>query len=126
MKLFELIPTAYAQNAGNRFDLGSFNFLNPFSGTDAGGQISTVLSGIITFVLTIAAIVAFFYLVVSGFQYITAGGDAAKAQTARQGIVNALIGIVIILVSYIILRYVGTLFETGGGGGVVGFIQQLT
>jgi hypothetical protein len=123
MKLTEyIIPTVQAQFGGNSdpaktsgFTLGDFNFLRPFkptSAADAGNRFNNLLGQVIGLVLTIAAIVAFFYLVISGFQYITAGGDAGKAQTARQGIINALIGIIIILVAYLVLRYVGT-FLTG-------------
>jgi hypothetical protein len=118
MKLIEyLVPVAKAQDegaiseGGANFSISDFNFLRPFQ-TGAGDTTRTfndLFGNIIGLVLTIAAIVAFFYLIVSGFQYITAGGDAGKAQTARQGIINALIGIVIILISYLVLRYVGTL-----------------
>lgn len=124
MKLFELVSTAHAQFGGDTvsdggardsgFRLGNFNFLNPFrptSDTAAETQFNQVFGQIVGVVLTIAALVAFFYLIVSGFQYITAGGDAAKAQTARQGVINALIGIVIILISYLVLRYVGTFLD---------------
>jgi hypothetical protein len=124
MKLTEyIIPTVQAQFAGSAndpaktsgFTLRDFNFLKPFdadSAADASNKFNSLLGQLIGLVLTIAAIVAFFYLVISGFQYITAGGDAGKAQTARQGIINSLIGIIIILVSYLVLRYVGT-FLTG-------------
>ncbi len=123
MKLLELVSKAYAQGPGagggagepdSNFRLDNFNFLNPFIPTDNADAATTfneVFGQIVGVVLTIAALVAFFYLIVSGFQYITAGGDAAKAQTARQGVINALIGIVIILVSYLVLRYVGTLLN---------------
>lgn len=117
MKLFELISTAHAQGGvigngsnENRFNLSDFNFLNPFKGDNASTTVNSVFGQVVGIVLTVAAIVAFFYLIVSGFQYITAGGDAGKAQLARQGIVNALIGIVVILISYIILRYVVQVF----------------
>jgi hypothetical protein len=112
MKLLEMIiPAAQAQSRSS-LDIGDFNFLKLYGET--GGAVSnfnTLFGNIVGWVLTIAAIVAFFYLIVSGFQYITAGGDAAKAQTARQGIINALIGIVVILISWVVLRYVGTQFS---------------
>ena len=126
MKLFEFISTAHAQTS-NQFKLGNFNFLNPFLQRDAGSALDSVLSRAIGLVLTVAAIVAFFYLIVSGFQYMTAGGDADKATKARQGIINAIIGIVIILVSYIVITYVANVVGGAGtDGGVVSFIQQLT
>lgn len=117
MKLFEIASKAHAQlpgsqgsgssNINSNFTLGDFNFLNPFKESD----INSIFATVVGVVLTVAAVVAFFYLIVSGFQYITAGGDAAKAQTARQGIVNALIGVVVILIAYIVLRYVSGLFS---------------
>jgi hypothetical protein len=123
MKLLEyVIPAVQAQFGGSSdpaksagFTLGDFNFLKPFKVSSAGeasNRFNTLFGQIVGLVLTVAAIVAFFYLIISGFQYITAGGDAGKAQSARQGIINALIGIIIILVSYLVLRYVGT-FLTG-------------
>lgn len=102
-------PTESAERSS--FSIGDFNFLNPFKPTSpeaASTTFNTVFGRIIGLVLTIAAIVAFLYLLIAGFQYITAGGDADKAQKARQGIVNALVGILVILISYLILRYVGT------------------
>lgn len=108
MKLIEsIVPVAQAQFGGggrtNDFSISDFNFLNIFRDT----SFDNIFGQIIGWVLTIAALVAFIYLLMAGFQYITAGGDAAKAQTARTGIINALIGVIVIVVSYSILRYVG-------------------
>jgi len=115
MELMQVfVGRALAQGTpSSPFTLDSFtNLLNPFApGTNeqAGVRLNTLVGTIIGVILTVAAIVAFVYLIVAGFQYITAGGDAAKAETARKGIVNALIGIVVILVAYILLRYVAGL-----------------
>lgn len=89
----------------NSFDISDFTFLKPF---DNSTTFPDLLGKIIGLTLTLAALAAFFYLLIAGFQYITAGGDAGKATAARTGIVNALIGIIVILVAYVILRYVGT------------------
>lgn len=109
MKLIEMIiPKALAQaqgtTASSNLTLGDFNILRI---TEVG--FDGLFGRIIGLVLLVAALVAFFYLIFSGFQYITSGGDPAKAQTARQGIVNALIGVIIIMLSYTILRYVSGL-----------------
>lgn len=100
----------------NSFTLDKFIFLKPFSNTEAG-FFSTVLTRIIGITLTFAALAAFFYLIFAGFQYITAGGDAAKATAARTGIVNSLIGIIVILVAYVVLRYVGSSLLGNGAAG---------
>jgi len=118
MKITDLLVTkAYAQVGGggssNSFNWDSFNFLRIFNSTDSNAQFNNLFGQIIGIVLTISAIVAFVYLLTAGFQYITSGGDAAKAQTARQSIINALIGILVIMISYAILRYVGTALLKG-------------
>ena len=128
-KLTELLVTkAYAQfdtgqsTTQNTFSITDFSFLNPFKPAPgaAAGSFNLVFGRIVGLVLTVAAIIAFVYLLIAGFQYITSGGDAAKATTARQGIINALIGILVILISYLLLRYVGTAVLGSGDAGIVG------
>lgn len=99
------------------FGLSDFTFLNPISpGSDPVATVSTLIGNVIGIFLTAAAIGAFFYLLSAGFKYITSGGDTGKADEARKGISNALIGVIIILLSYVILRFVGTaLLGTGNG-----------
>ena len=100
-----------------------FKVFNPFVGTTTGGldaeDTATKLINLITnWVLAIAAAVAFIYLVISGINYITAGGDAEKATKARTGILNAIIGIVVIVLAFIIIRFaigVGGTIKTGVG-----------
>ncbi len=68
------------------------------------------LSGLVTkvsnWVFVIAGVLAFFYLLYSGILYITASGNAEQAKKAQQGILNAIIGIVIIVFAYAIVRAV--------------------
>jgi hypothetical protein len=115
MNLIEstLLPKAHAQflNGGSDWKISDFNFLKIFQSNNGEQSFNNVFGQIISLVLTIAAVVAFVYLLMAGFQYITAGGDSAKAQTARTGIINALIGIIIIIVSYTILRFAGGILK---------------
>jgi len=46
------------------------------------------------------------YLIMSGFQYILAGGDQKKAAAARSAIQNTLIGVVIVVIAYIMVKFV--------------------
>jgi len=52
----------------------------------------------------LAGTLAIGYLIWSGIQYITAGGSPDKTKAARAGIVNAVIGIIIITAAYAIVR----------------------
>lgn len=87
-------------------------------GLDAESTTKDLIGLIVTWLLAIAAVVAFVYLVMSGINYITAGGDSEKATKARSGILNAIIGIVVIVLAYVIMRFaigLGDTIKTGVG-----------
>ncbi len=85
------------------------------------GNISQIFRLIISWALAIAFIAAVIMLIWGGFRYITSAGNDDQAKTARGTIVNALIGIVIIILSYIIVQIVWKFVAgTGGSGGAFG------
>ncbi len=71
------------------------------------------VGNLIQVILFIAGILAVVYLVFAGIQYITAGGDLVKTSTARTGIVNAIIGIVVILLAFSIVVWVQNVINLG-------------
>ena len=72
----------------------------------AGGDLPSLVRMIIQIILIIALVVAVIFLIISGYNYITAGGDAEKATVARTGIINAIIGLIVIFASYLIISFV--------------------
>ena len=85
---------------------------------DATG-ISTIgglVSVVITWVIYIAGVLAFFYLIYSGILYVTAAGNPDQAKKGQQGIINAVIGIVIITLAFVILRAVSNTASTNSIG----------
>ena len=77
-----------------------------------------VVRGIIQFILVIAFVAAFVFLLIGGVRWITAGGDEKGVAGARNMITAALIGLIIVLVAYAIIRLVEIFFNvsiiTGG------------
>ncbi|MDO8591308.1 MAG: pilin [bacterium] len=84
--------------------------------SDGSSTLATLVGTVITIILWVATVAAIIYLLLSGFNYITAGGDQEKADTARKGIINAVIGIVVIMAAFFIFNAASTL-GTGIGGG---------
>lgn len=74
----------------------------------------TVLQRIINIALLAGGIAAFLFVLFGGFLYLTAGGDAARAETGRKYITNAFIGIVIILLSFTVVRFIVTRTRSEG------------
>lgn len=96
---------------------------NPFSGVDCtGSDASTsavcttkpkdisgsngILVTVANFVALIAGIAAVIILLIASIKYITAGGDAKEIESAKNTIIYALVGILIILSAKILITYV--------------------
>lgn len=71
----------------------------------------TVVRGIIRLILIVAFVLAFIMLIIGGIRWILAGGDEKAVSSARNMITGALIGLVIVLVSYAIIVLVETFFD---------------
>jgi hypothetical protein len=75
------------------------------------GDASTIISAIdalVTWLFALAGALAVAYLVYAGIQYITGGAKGAEA--AKGAIINAIIGIAVIVLSYVIINAVVGLF----------------
>lgn len=84
------------------------------------GSIAAIFRLIINWALAIAFIAAVIMLIWGGFRYITSAGNDEQAKGARGTIVNALIGMVIIVLSYVIVQIVYRFVSGSGTGGVMG------
>ncbi len=73
-------------------------------------DIVQVIRNAIRFILLIAFVLAFIFLIIGGIRWITAGGDEKAVSSARGMITAALIGLVVVLVSYALIVLVETFF----------------
>lgn len=76
---------------------------------------SEILGQIISIALGIAFAIAVIMVIYGGYQYITSAGNEEKATSGRQTILYALIGIVIILLSFVMVRAVVGFVQKGAG-----------
>ncbi|OGE80492.1 MAG: hypothetical protein A2660_01370 [Candidatus Doudnabacteria bacterium RIFCSPHIGHO2_01_FULL_45_18] len=70
------------------------------------GTISGEVEWIIQLLLAFAGIVAVLYLIIGGFRYITAAGNEETAEQAKKTIQNSIIGLIVILLSYVIVTVI--------------------
>jgi hypothetical protein len=71
---------------------------------------SSLISGAINLVLIASALIAFFFLLVGGIQWILAGGDKEGTEKARKRITAALVGLAIVFSAYAIAFIIQALF----------------
>lgn len=75
----------------------------------AGGLLETLLSSIIGF-LTIGAILWFVVqIIIGGYGLMTSGGDPKGAADARQRIINAITGLVVVFIALVFVSVIGYL-----------------
>ena len=73
--------------------------------SDFNTSFAAIATTAVNIVLLVSGVLAVLFLIWSGVQYITSAGSAEKAKTARAGIINAVIGIVVIVAAFFIVRF---------------------
>jgi hypothetical protein len=71
-------------------------------------DFEVVFSRIVEIVLGLAGVVLFLMLIMGGFRFITAGGDPKAIEGAKKTLTYAIGGIVLIALSFLILRFIST------------------
>ena len=67
----------------------------------------------IQLVFVIAVIAALFYLIYGGFRWLISTGDKSKVAEAREHIIAAIIGLVVIFLAYFIINLLLQFFNIG-------------
>ena len=83
--------------------LAQVNTIAPIQITPGGGtltDVTTILSAGIQLIIIAAGLIAFVYLLLGGIKWITSGGDKAAVETARNQIIQALIGLIVVLAAW--------------------------
>ncbi|OGE94339.1 MAG: hypothetical protein A3K08_02360 [Candidatus Doudnabacteria bacterium RIFCSPLOWO2_01_41_7] len=69
-------------------------------------SVRGVITMIIQFLLLIVGLVAIAFIIYGGFQFITSRGDEEQATAGKRTLTNAIIGLVIVILSYIIVAVI--------------------
>lgn len=83
-----------------------------------GVPVGKVLGFIVGAAVTFGIIAALLFIVLGAFQWITSGGDKTKVESARNHIVAAIVGLVIIVLSLVIINFVLQLLGVNLGEGL--------
>lgn len=83
----------------------------------AGGRTATdLVLGIIEIALAIAGMMAVLFVIVGGIRYITAHGNEEQAEAAKKTLTHAIVGIVIIILAFVIIRVISNALIKGSPG----------
>jgi hypothetical protein len=73
---------------------------------DSNGNIDTILRKVIQIFSVIVGFVAVIMIIVGGIKYITSGGDSGNISGAKNTIIYAVIGLIIVALAQVLVHYV--------------------
>jgi hypothetical protein len=98
-------PIALAVNSG----VNATTQNNPQS-CGTGGSISSgiqsLASKIVNIFSIIVGIASVLMIIYSGFRYVTSGGESNSVSSAKNTLIYAIVGLIIVIISQLIVRYV--------------------
>lgn len=103
MNLLNLIKPVYADQIDINPKTAEFQPLTTLT-------IPGIISGLISLIMIVVALIFFFMLILGGIKWMTANGDEKAVGSARSQITNALIGLTIVFATWAIVRLIGTIF----------------
>jgi hypothetical protein len=72
--------------------------------------VAGIVSGAISLVMLVVALVFFFMLILGGLKWVMSEGDEKNVTNARNQITNALIGLAIVFAAWAIVKLIETIF----------------
>lgn len=76
------------------------------TGASEETEATELIRSVTLWVLGITGAVAVLFIIYGGFRYITASGNQTNMQAAKDILIKAIIGLVIVLVAYVIIQAV--------------------
>jgi len=103
--------------------IDQFGTIEPPGGLKIFG-INSILQTFISFYLLAAIFISLTYIIWGGIDYIMSEGDKQRIQAARQKFIFAIIGLIIVLLSFFIIGTVGHIFGINFFGAPLGNIEN--
>jgi hypothetical protein len=85
-----------------------YNPTNPGTLPDST-SVNDIIIDVINWVLAFLASLSVLMIVVSGIMYITSGGDETRIGSAKKWLTYSIVGLVVALLSYVIVRTIGAM-----------------
>ncbi|HMS23265.1 MAG TPA: pilin [Candidatus Saccharibacteria bacterium] len=73
---------------------------------EAQETVNDIIGTVINIFSIVVGVTAVIMIIVGGFQYITSGGDSGKVTTAKNTILFAIVGLVIVALAQVIVNFV--------------------
>lgn len=75
---------------------------------DPQGQVNNIITTVINIFSLVVGVVSVIMIIVGGLKYITSGGEAGNVSGAKNTILYAIIGLVVVALAQVVVRFVLT------------------
>lgn len=82
-----------------------FGPVTPFQGTSTGSLIQAITS-IVNALLALAAVIAAIFVIIGGVRYVTSQGDEDASVAAKDTVLYAVVGIIVIALSAVLVNFI--------------------
>lgn len=113
LSLFAFLQVASPAFAQGVLDLGVKKSKIQDRIIDPDTPIGAIVSFAVAAIIVISFLLALIFIVIGAVQWITSGGDKAKVADARNHILAAVIGLVLVVLSFLIVNIVITALGLG-------------
>ena len=76
------------------------------SGDTTNNTLQSVTTTVVNVLSLVVGLISVIFLIFGGFKYVTSGGDSGKVTSAKNTILYALIGLVIVSIAQVVVRVV--------------------
>ena len=71
-----------------------------------GGDLTQAISKISNTLILLVGAIALLFMLIGGFMLITSGGKAESVQKGKSAILYAILGLIIVILSYVIVNFI--------------------
>lgn len=113
---FKLANIGLAQDFGpSQLQMEAFNKKSGFEEAE-GSTVGSIMSTVIQAFLGLLGIIFLVLMITAGFKWMMASGNEDKIKEAKDTILRAIIGLIIVVGAYAITYFVFNAMDWGGGG----------
>lgn len=96
---------------------GTINLAPPVQAVPVASA-NNIVRFVFNLLIIVALLISLIFLIYGGIKWITSGGDKAAVESARNTVVAAIVGLVIVLLTWVIINFVLQLLGLQGLGNI--------
>ncbi len=76
------------------------------TGDSAADRVDTIIKRVVDIFSVVVGVVAVIMIIIGGLKYITSGGDSGNITSAKNTILYAIVGLVVVVLAQVVVRFV--------------------